>query len=72
MLKISVTALMAAILASGMTPVEVARRAGVGERKLSHILNHNGSRCHFATVYKIAQALNVSPSILVDFEGADD
>lgn len=73
MLKISVTALMAAVLASGLSPIEVARRAGVDERKVSHLLNHGGSRCHFRTVYRLAQALNVQPLTLVVIEeGVDD
>ena len=68
MLKILTTRLKAEMLARGWSSLELARRAGIAEPRVSHLLNHGG-RCRYGTIHKLAKALGVEPTALVNLKG---
>lgn len=72
MLKINGNSLQAVLIDRKMTPCELAKRAGVGERLVTSLLNHKIERCRYRTVYQIARALNVEPATIVNLERTED
>ena len=51
-----------------MTQEQLANAAGISHRTLVNIETHKVTEPHFSTILKLAEALGVEPSQLVDQE----
>jgi len=51
-----------------MTQEQLAKAAGISHRTLVNIETHKVTEPHFSTILKLAEALGVEPSQLVDQE----
>lgn len=70
MLKVSATKLRAAMLAQGFTITALSAAAGISQSRITQLTKAGaGGQSNFATIFKLASALNVPADELIETKG---